>query len=217
MDRRTPVARPTERRSIAAKYKHKDWVRKLEAASGKPVQLPQKTGCVYLLIDCSSSMGSKMEQAQSGSIAFSDEARRKGYLIGLIAFASSAEHVLEPQPDLTVLSNSIMRLIPSGSTNLTDAIRIAKDELIDKASERVICVVTDGMPNNEHTALEAARAAHNSGIDIMTIGTDDADRDFLRRLSTSNELAMRVSNNELESAIASMAKMLPERSGLEGC
>jgi len=208
----TPHA--TDRSSIVVKYRQKDWVRKLEAASGEPIELPQKTGSVYLLMDCSSSMGSntKMKQAKNGSIAFSDEARKRGYSIGLITFASTAHHVLRPQRDLTSLREAIMKLTPSGSTNLTDAIQIAKDRLVDKASEEVICIVTDGMPDNKHSALETAKAAHSKGIDIMTIGTDDADSDFLRKLSTRNGLSLKVSSDQLEHGIVSMARMLPEKS-----
>jgi len=54
-----------------------------------------------------------------------------------------------------------------------------------------------------------AGEAKNAGIEIITIGTDDADEEFLRLLASRKELATKVIREQLGQAIADAAKMLP--------
>ncbi|MEP9410352.1 MAG: VWA domain-containing protein [Candidatus Brocadia sp.] len=200
---------------ILAKFQQKNWVRKLESVSGKPV-LPRKTGRIaYLLVDCSGSMaeGNKVVQAKKGAIGFAEEAQKKEYSVGLIQFASHAEHVLEPQNELTSFITKVEKLSANGSTNMAAAIRIAKNNLFDKAGEKVICIVTDGMPDDKKATLEAANEIRTHGIEIITIGTDDADKEFLEELATRKELSLKVLRDQLELGIISMAKMLPQKNG----
>ena len=171
-------------------------------------------GYVYLVIDCSGSMGAgnKMEQAKNGGIAFADDAHEKGYAVGLITFSRFAKLVLKPQRTLAELRTSMMRLKAETSTNLAPALKIATDQLRHKRGERVMCVVTDGMPQQPDAAIAEALMAREEGIDIITIGTEDADEDFLRRLSSRDELSIIVKDDQLEIGILTMAqRCLPHR------
>ena len=201
------------KREVIDSFRQKEWVRKLEDVSGKSIEVRKFCGTVYLIIDCSGSMadGDKMDQAKRGAICFADQAQNKGYSVGLIQFASCAEHVLEPQTKLRNFNTNIEKLTINGSTNMAAAIRMAINELVDRTAEKVMCIVTDGMPDNEQAALDAANDAKKEKIDIMTIGTDDADKDFLEKLATRNGLSLKVSRNQLKNGIASMANMLPEK------
>lgn len=188
-------------------------IKKLEAASGKPI-VPAKPffgGTVYLVIDCSISMadGSKMNQAKQGASGFANESQRKGYSVGLIQFSSSAEHVSEPQKELAHLNAVIERMTAGGSTNMAAAINLATKKFADRNGEKIICLVTDGMPDSRDAALDAANRAKRTNIDIMTIGTDDADRSFLEEIATRKELAAKVARAQLEQGIVSMARLLP--------
>lgn len=210
MNEEKPINQNNKLSNIALKHKQKDWVKKLEGLSKKPIDWNRKLRTVFILIDCSGSMyGNKIKQAQSGALGYSSEAIEKGYIAGLIVFSSNADFLIEPQGDLSILKNKISEIVVSGSTNLTDALQIAFDQLNDKIGERVICIVTDGMPDNKNSALKLAKQAHNADIDIMTIGTDDADQEFLKQLSNRNELSIKVNSNQLEQGIISMAKLLP--------
>jgi len=51
--------------------------------------------------------------------------------------------------------------------------------------------------------------AKERGIEIIAIGTDDADKDFLSRLASRSDLMVKVSRELLGQSIASAAKMLP--------
>lgn len=179
---------------------------------GKPVTAEMAgVGLVYLLIDCSGSMeeGNKLDQAKRGAINFAKDAKAKGYSIGLIRFDSIATHLCEPQREISVLGQHLKSIEAGGTTNMTEAIRLAHQRLKDKIGAQVMVIVTDGMPNSEESALEAAKEAKQNRIAIITIGTDDADRGFLRKLASRTELGVKVSRQQLEQSIASMAKMLP--------
>ncbi|WP_420207782.1 vWA domain-containing protein [Candidatus Electronema sp. JC] len=198
--------------SIAAKFAQKDWVKKLEAASGKPI-VPAKPffgGIVYLVIDCSGSMdGDKLHQAKRGASGFAVESQRKGYSLGLIQFSSYAEHISEPQKEIARINAALEKMQTDGSTNMAVALSLATDKFADRSGEKIICLVTDGMPDDRNAALAAANRAKQAGIDIMTIGTDDADREFLEQLATRKELAAKVVRERLEQGIVSMARLLP--------
>ncbi len=210
MNNEKPIIDSTNKGIIPAKFRQKNWVKKLETASGKPIGQYKSHSTVYLLVDCSGSMadGNKITQVKKGAIGFAEEAQKKEYSVGFIQFASHAEHMLEPQNEIANLNIAVERLSADGSTNMAAAIQIARDKLLDRAGEKVICIVTDGMPDDKKAALDAAHEIRTHGIEIMTIGTDDADQEFLEELATRKELSRKVLRNQLERGIISMAKML---------
>jgi len=178
---------------------------------GKPVSFKMsETGFAYLLVDCSGSMGgNNLNQAKNGALNFAKEALGKGYLIGLIQFESVATHLCEPQREISVLKRHLEDIGLGSTTNMTEAIYLATQKLLNKAGFRVIVVATDGMPDDPKTALEAAEKAKKNKIDIITIGTDDADQDFLKKLASRTELGVKVSREQFEKSITSAASMLP--------
>jgi len=178
---------------------------------GKPVKSSEtKAGFVYVLLDCSTSMvGDKIEQAKKGALSYAKDALSKGYLIGLITFSSEADHVCEPQKQLSVLKRNLEGIVALGTTNMTEAIHLATMKLRSKIGHRAIVIATDGMPDEKSTALEAAQKAKENGIQIDAIGTDDADQYFLKKLASRPELGIKVPREQFEKGIASAAKSLP--------
>lgn len=71
-------------------------------------------------------------------------------------------------------------------------------------------VVTDGQSNDNDVALRVAATLKSRSIDIICIGTDDADREFLKRLATRSDLAIHVSPKNLRSAITDASRFLPK-------
>ena len=167
-------------------------------------------GSVYLVVDCSSSMeGSKIEQAQKGALDFTANALARGYAVGLIGFSSDPSLIFTPQTNAMVVRQQLPRMRAGGSTNLAKAIELATDELRGRRVPIAMVVITDGMPDDEGNALAAARKAKEIGIDIITVGTDDADRRFLEKLASRADLSVVVRQSELGSGIGSASKMLP--------
>ena len=187
----------------------------LKLPGGKVEPFPQPNRAVaFLLVDCSSSMeGSKIQQAKEGAIAFAESAIKKHYSIGLISFANSAELLATPQKEHASFILHLRRLEASGGTNMTDAIEMATNNLRPLNGTRAMVIVTDGEPNSRETSLAAAEGAKAAGIDIITIGTDDADIAFLAQLSTRPDLAIAVAAHRLQSGIATAVNLLPNRVG----
>lgn len=214
MDRTKSIDYSIKNETIDTRIQQKDWVKKLEKFSGEKIR--PCSGVVYLIIDCSGSMsdGNKMYQAKEGATSFAHKAREQNYLVGFIKFSSSAEHLFNPDEKRTDFDSRIQRLRSGeGSTDMAAAIQMATNSLIDRSeTERVMCMVTDGMPDSKHATINAADKAKKAGIDIMAIGTDDADRNFLKKITTRDELAVKVSRDTFKQGIVSMAKMLPKNS-----
>ena len=70
-------------------------------------------------------------------------------------------------------------------------------------------LVTDGQPDNRETTMTLARTATTSGIQVIAIGTNDADLSFLAQLSTAQDLARKVDPQQLRESIGSAAQLLP--------
>lgn len=173
-----------------------------------------RAGVVYLIVDCSGSMGegNKLEQAKRGALNFAKEAKIKGYYIGLIQFHSYATHLCEPTREISVIEQHLKGIETGGTTHMAEAINLAYQKLKDKRGTRVMVVITDGMPNgpgDPEASLKAGERAKRDGIDIITIGTDDADQEFLKKLASRTELGVKVSRKEFEKGITSTVRMLP--------
>lgn len=193
---------------------NKAWMRYLETATGKQTAYSTTSkfaSVVYLVVDCSGSMADldKMAQARRGAVGFAKQAQQKGYSVGVIRFESSAQRIVTAQTSIKELETCVARMNVGGSTNLAEGIHLAAQCLLDEPGERVMCVITDGYPDDVNAALSAARQAAVRNIDIMALGTDDADEDFLQRLVTRKELQAKVSGTQLEQGMVAMVKLLP--------
>jgi len=181
--------------------------------TGKPIVGAPKTGYVYLLVDCSISMrGDKVLQAKSGALDFAKKAFGKGYVTGLIQFDSMPRLLCEPDANLSVLDNALTRITIGDLTHMAKAINLANSLLKNISSTRVIVIVTDGVPNEDgdpELTLKAASIAKKNGIDIIAIGTDDADHEFLKRIASRTDLAVKTTNVQLGKTIGDSFIMLP--------
>ena len=188
-------------------------LKRLEALTGKPIAKSGRRsgGTVYLLVDCSGSMSDsgKLGQARSGARGFAQQAREQGYAIGLIRFASNAELLNEPATTLAEISAKLEKLAARGSTNLAEALAMGVDRLLGRPRPVALCVVTDGMPDDREAAIREADRAKAEGIDVLTIGTDDADYSLLERIASASHLAKKVRREQLAEAIQSTARLLP--------
>jgi len=158
----------------------------------------------------------KLNQAKKGALRFAEDASSKGYSTGLIQFDSSSSLLSEPTGEISVLERYLAGMVAGGSTNMAAAIRLAHRQLVGRTGFRTMVIITDGIPDNVGDSLKAGKDAIKDGIDIITIGTDDADQDFLKKLSSRAELGIKVSREHFEQSIASSAKMLPTNTRIEG-
>ena len=180
---------------------------------GKPIKgAADGPGYVYLNIDCSSSMyGYKLQQAIKGTTNFARDALNKNYLTGLIKFDAKATLVFEPCKDLALIESRLNTLEVGTTTNMEDAIYLSCNLMKGLNGPKSIVIITDGMPNSPgdpQSSLKAGEFAKSQHIDIIAIGTDDADQTFLKELASRSELGIKVSSEKLEQIITSSVKLL---------
>ncbi len=174
------------------------------------LHLKRDTGQAYFLIDCSASMaGYKLEEAKQGILDFARDAIRKEYLLGLIEFSSSATVLCKPGQDLNVVADCLKTIHAAGGTNMAAAIKAAISAFENVKGDRVIILATDGLPDKVGAALDAGKAAKKEGIDIIAIGTDDADQNFLKKLASRADLGRKVPSEKFAQGIVDSAQLLP--------
>jgi Mg-chelatase subunit ChlD len=181
-------------------------------ASGKPVEahFEQNWGRVYMVLDCSGSMaGYKIDQAKQGVLDFTKDAIRKKYLVGLIKFDTNATYLAEPTKDVSRLEAQMKSIMASGTTNMAEAIKMAHESLKNLGGSRVMVIATDGQPDNADDSLNEGKSAKRDGIEIITIGTDDAVQEFLKKLASRSDLGAKVSTDMFAKAISSAYLFLP--------
>ena len=94
---------------------------------------------------------------------------------------------------------------------MADAIKLGTQEQQGKYGQRALIVVTDGASDDRTAALAAGKVAKLAGIDIITIGTDDADITFLKSLASRTDLTIAVSQSRLAEGMVSAARLLIAR------
>lgn len=175
-----------------------------EARSSEPVR-------IYLLIDVSSSMaGPPLEEAQEAARAFLDRCDFTAAQVGLIAFSDQVTMQAEATDNVRKVLAAVGRLEADGTTNLTDALHLAREYLAAKDRTRYIVVLTDGYPDAPESAVWEAAETREEGIQIVAIGTGDADREYLKRLSNTDEAAIFAKSGELVTTFGHIARVISE-------
>jgi len=189
-------------------------------ATGATAPEPPR-GKAFIVLDVSNSMNgnNKLKTAKAGASGFASQALDKSYRVGLIAFAQEAKLICNLSGNLGYLVAEINKLKTNSWTNLADAIELATREL-GETGPRSMVLITDGQPLlamtqrsiDEQTlrAKAAGTAAKNLGIDILTIGTHDADTKLLAFLASRSDLASITSDGGLGGAIVDAARLLPD-------
>lgn len=162
-----------------------------------------------LLLDLSASMAenNKLPYAQHGAMRFAESALERGYHSGLIAFGSEARLIAAPTGDLHAFNDSVIstsaRMLGDG-TNMGHALYLAAT----CPDITAVVIVTDGYPNSTDDALHYAKELRKRSIDIITIGTEDADHAFLKRIATRMDLAIEIETENIQNAINDASRLL---------
>jgi len=179
----------------------------------EPADLAQEAELIrlYLLIDVSASMtGPPLEEAQTAAREFLAKCDFTTMELGLISFSTLVALQAQATSNVRRLHAAVHRLEAQGSTNLTDALEMARGQLIANDRKRYIVILTDGYPDAPESAIEQALAAREQGIEIVAIGTGDADRDYLRRLASSEQASIFAKSGELVGTFGHIARAIAE-------
>jgi uncharacterized protein YegL len=111
---------------------------------------------------------------------------------GLVAYANTAEEVV---PLGRIRDPEAVRLLASGlraggATNLSAALRLAEAILDGSPKQRLILILTDGLPNRGVTAPELligeAFRLHDAGIEVSAVGLGvNNDAELLARMASA--------------------------------
>lgn len=165
---------------------------------------------VYLLLDTSYSMaGGKLAEAKKGAVSFQQKAAVSGYKTGLIHFQCEAELIVRPCRSAEKIRVGVARLQADGSTNLTEAFRLASSSFSPGKHKRIVVVLSDGCPNDPLSAKTEARSLQNKGVEIMVIPVEGAEMDFLKSIATIRGLEKAVQPRGIQQAMTATARLLP--------
>ncbi|WP_435010910.1 Hsp70 family protein [Tundrisphaera lichenicola] len=166
---------------------------------------------IYLLMDVSASMaGHPLFEAQSAARAFVDKCDFTTTEVGLISFSDEVTLQAEATDNARKVQAAIARLEADGTTNLGGALEMARLRLNRLDRIRYIVLLTDGYPDAAESAVEQAALARGEGVEIVAIGMGDADRDYLRRLSSTEEGSIFARQGELVGTFGHIARVIAE-------
>jgi Mg-chelatase subunit ChlD len=169
--------------------------------------LKKRARRVVLVMDGSDSMDdSKKRFATKGAIAFAQSALAKSYSVGVVGFASNARLICKPTKDVERIDKACGCWPVSGGTFIGAGLSAAQNLSLDP--EDVIVVVTDGACSQPNESLSIASKLKAKGIEILAIGTDDADQHFLQQLASRPDLGLKVELSKLTSAITDASRLL---------
>ena len=115
---------------------------------------------IYLLIDVSASMaGHPLLEAQQAARAFLDRCDFSTAQVGLISFSDQVTLQTEATDHIRRIQAGIAFLEADGSTNLSDALELAREKLARADRTRYVVILTDGFPDAPERAVEEAEAA----------------------------------------------------------
>ena len=73
--------------------------------------------------------------------------------------------------------------------------------------------MTDGVWANQQQAIKAAKLCHKMEIEIIAIGFGGADQEFLRQISSRDDLSFFTDLNQLTETFSTIAQELTESGG----
>ena len=158
------------------------------AALARPkakISVPSDRATIVLLVDVSGSMRAndvkptRLGAAQEAMDIFADKVP-KGVKVGLVSFSSSADLLVIPTIDRTVLHEGIDLLVPEAGTAIGDglgeAVQVARTALVgvpkgkDGKLPAAIVLLSDGaQTRGVLTPLQGAARARAAGIRVFTV------------------------------------------------
>ena len=166
---------------------------------------------VYLLIDCSASMaGQPLLEAQNAARAFLEKCDFTAAEVGLISFSDEVTLQAEATSNARKVVAALNRLEADGTTALDEALSLAIDRLAARDRRRYVVILTDGFPDAKESAIALARRARDQGIEVVAIGTGDADRDYLRELASTEEGSIFAPSGELVRTFGHIARVISQ-------
>jgi Ca-activated chloride channel family protein len=171
---------------------------------------------ICLVIDSSGSMkGSKLAEVQSAARNFVTRQDLTRNRIGAVQFASDAKLAVPITSDRGQVESAIVQMHADGSTAMNLGLEVTEEALSTASSPRHILLFTDGKATWPSVALSAARRIRHRGIQIVAIGTGDADHAFLTQVTGSPGLVLWATSGQFEDAFRAAERLIASASLLD--
>jgi len=142
---------------------------------------------IALLLDTSESMaGSKIEDAKKALIHFISSVNLNESEVVVVSFGGDVR-IGNLSHDYIYLKKYIESFSADDGTPMFGAIKKAYEQCLKRKLNSIMVLATDGQPNElKEDILEYAEMMKSKGVRIITIAIgDDADKEFLKKLSSS--------------------------------
>ncbi|SVD92178.1 uncharacterized protein METZ01_LOCUS445032, partial [marine metagenome] len=163
---------------------------------------------ICLVLDTSGSMfGEPLNEVKAAATAFVNLQGKTGNRLCVVSFDSDGRLVQPLTTDTNKLQSAISGLSVGGSTALDLGLKQAlmalsgKPEVDgtiadskNKRGSNIVVIFTDGMPDDEGEAQEAAKALRQNGSILYAIHTPAAPVKFLESLTTDSKRVYRADN-----------------------
>jgi Mg-chelatase subunit ChlD len=184
-------------------------IRRLQEKIVLPTRHLIPKGIAILIVDCSGSMaGDKLQNTIEGCIGFARDAIAEEYAVGVISFSDTWSCVQRPTREVNEVGAAVHSLSAGGMTLLAGAVNEAHEQLRLPVRLKAIVVFTDGYVGDSAESISAIQALKRDGVDVIAMGTEGADRRFLKTIASRSELAVETTTKQISGAIRSAARLL---------
>jgi Ca-activated chloride channel family protein len=184
---------------------------------------------ICMVLDTSGSMtGEPLVEVKAAAVAFTDAQLKTGNRLCLVSFGSDSELVQSLSTNSAALHSAISGLTTYGGTaldlGLTRALSALPEEgesnqvlaegNSEAASSNFVLIFTDGMPNDENSAILAAQTLIKKGMTLVVIHTPDAPGPFLNRLTQDPALVFSTTSGNFGNAFEEVKSVIEKRQGI---
>jgi len=172
---------------------------------------------VIVAVDCSYSMnGVPMEKAREAAKQFLHKVELSHFSVSVMAVADRIELMCPPTQNAKQIEEAIDSLDCEGFTvgfgNGAQPFTEAK-QIFDKIDgAKFIIVLTDGVWEEQDTAIKEAKTCHAAGIGVAALGFGAANQEFLREIASCDENAMFTDLSRIGDSFSTIAQVLTQGS-----
>jgi len=167
---------------------------------------------IVLLIDVSGSMaGNKIDEIKSAATGFVERRDLSRDRLALVTFGSAITTLSPLTSDVDVLKNAIASLSADGGTPMDQGINRAVAELQGSQFHRNILLFTDGVPDSQILTTLSAQLARNQHINIIAVGTGDADIHYLAQVTGNPSLVFFARSGQFDQVFRSAEALIDQQ------
>lgn len=149
---RDMALRATIRKTVRRGHRRptrQDWV-------GYDKREAERVDFVFLLDASGSMSGEKIEACKKAALSLAMQCNRKGDRMAVIEFKDKATLVADLSSTPRDLAFSVMKVMPSGTTDIAEAIQLANKTLERGSRSRHVILITDAIPTQGEKPIERA-------------------------------------------------------------